>query len=124
MISMLRELLSNHSIPYQIKVVSHQSEWTGSDVVNCRDLGGIPLLTLYLSLIDDESSRSLFEQIYITHRDTMVYVAQRILKDQSLAEDATHDAFLRIINHLEKNIRSILSQNAKLRRSDSKEHCF
>lgn len=60
------------------------------------------MLTLYLSLIDDESSRSLFEQIYITHRDTMVYVAQRILKDQSLAEDATHDAFLRIINHLEK----------------------
>ena len=32
----------------------------------------------------------------------MVFVANQILHDQMLAEDATHDAFLRIINHLEK----------------------
>lgn len=60
------------------------------------------MLAFYLSLIDDEPSRSLFEEVYRTHRHTMVYAANRILHDQMLAEDAAHDAFLRIINHLEK----------------------
>ena len=60
------------------------------------------MLIYYLALIDDEPSRSLFEQIYLSHRQTMVYTANQILHDQALAEDATHDAFLRIINHLEK----------------------
>ena len=60
------------------------------------------MLSFYLALIDDEPSRNLFEQIYLLHRQTMVYAANRILHDQMLAEDATHDAFLRIINHLDK----------------------
>ena len=60
------------------------------------------MLIYYLALIDDEPSRSLFEELYLSHRQTMVYVANQILHDQSLAEDVTHDAFLRIINHLEK----------------------
>lgn len=60
------------------------------------------MLSFYLALIDDEPSRGLFEQIYLLHRQTMVYAANRILHDQMLAEDATHDAFLRIINQLDK----------------------
>jgi len=60
------------------------------------------MLAFYLSLIDDEPSRSLFEELYRTHRHTMVYAANRILHDQMLAEDAAHDAFLRIIDHLDK----------------------
>lgn len=60
------------------------------------------MLIYYLALIDDEPSRSLFEEFYLSHRQTMVYVANQILHDQALAEDVTHDAFLRIINHLEK----------------------
>lgn len=60
------------------------------------------MLSFYLALIEDEPSRNLFEQIYLLHRQTMVYSANRILHDQMLAEDATHDAFLRIINHLDK----------------------
>lgn len=60
------------------------------------------MLAFYLALIDDEPSRLLFEELYIAHRHTMIYAAYRILHDQMLAEDATHDAFLRIINHLEK----------------------
>lgn len=60
------------------------------------------MLSFYLALIDDEPSRGLFEQIYLLHRQTMVYAANRILHDQMLAEDATHDAFLRIINLLDK----------------------
>lgn len=60
------------------------------------------MLAFYLALIDDEPSRLLFEELYLTHRQTMVFAANRILHDQMLAEDATHDAFLRIIKHLEK----------------------
>ena len=60
------------------------------------------MLSFYLALIDDEPSRLLFEEIYLLHRQTMVYAANRILHDQMLAEDATHDAFLRIMDHLDK----------------------
>lgn len=60
------------------------------------------MLAFYLVLIDDEPSRLLFEEIYLLHRQTMVYAANRILHDQMMAEDATHDAFLRLMNHLDK----------------------
>lgn len=60
------------------------------------------MLAYYLALIDDEASRTLFEQIYQLHVHTMIHVAQKILQDQMLAEDAVHDAFLRILNHLDK----------------------
>lgn len=60
------------------------------------------MLSFYLALIDNESSQNLLEQIYLHHRQTMIYVANRILHDQMLAEDATHDAFIRIMNHLSK----------------------
>ncbi|HAL74171.1 MAG TPA: RNA polymerase subunit sigma-24 [Clostridiales bacterium] len=60
------------------------------------------MLAFYLALVDDEPSRLLFEELYLAHRHTMVCAATRILHDQMLAEDATHDAFIRIINHLEK----------------------
>jgi RNA polymerase sigma-70 factor (ECF subfamily) len=59
------------------------------------------MLPLYLSLIDDERSKSKFEQLYLQYRQTMLWTALNILHDQSLAEDAVHDAFLRILDHLE-----------------------
>jgi RNA polymerase sigma-70 factor (ECF subfamily) len=59
------------------------------------------MLSFYLSLIMDEPSKSKFEQLYLQHRHTMLWVAQSILLDRALAEDAVHDAFLRILNHLE-----------------------
>jgi RNA polymerase sigma-70 factor (ECF subfamily) len=60
------------------------------------------MLTYYLSLIDDEPSRTLFEQLYQLYVHTMFHVAHGILQDHMLAEDAVHDAFLRILNHLDK----------------------
>ncbi len=60
------------------------------------------MLAFYLALIDDEPSRLLFEELYLAHRHTMIYAAYRILHDHMLAEDATHDAFMRILNHLDK----------------------
>lgn len=60
------------------------------------------MLAFYLTLIDQEESRSLFETLYEQHRFTMLAMANRILHDPQLAEDAVHDAFLRIIGHLDK----------------------
>lgn len=60
------------------------------------------MLAVYLSLIDDEPSRTLFEQVYLSHVHTMIHVADQILHDRMLAEDAVHDAFLHILDHLDK----------------------
>lgn len=57
---------------------------------------------IYLAMIDDEEEQSKFEQLYKTYRQTMFYTANYILKDAYLAEDAVHQAFLRIIKHMDK----------------------
>ena len=59
------------------------------------------MLSLYLSMIIDEPSKSKFEQLYQQYSHTMLWIALSILHDQPLAEDAVHDTFLVILNHLE-----------------------
>lgn len=59
-------------------------------------------MVIYLSMIESEEDKSKFEQLYITYRQTMFYVANRILKDEYLSEDVVHQAFLRIIDNLDK----------------------
>ncbi len=59
-------------------------------------------MIIYLSTIDSKEDRSKFEQLYITYRQRMFYIANRILKDEYLSEDAVHQAFLRIIDNLDK----------------------
>lgn len=56
----------------------------------------------YLALIEDESDKDKFERLYLNYRQTMFYAANRILHDTHLAEDAVHQAFLRVIDHLDK----------------------
>lgn len=57
---------------------------------------------IYLSMIDSWEDKRKFEHIYIEYKQVMYYAANRILKDSHAAEDAVHQAFLRIIDHLEK----------------------
>ena len=57
---------------------------------------------IYLSMIESEEDKSKFERLYLTYRQQMYYSAKRILKDDYLAEDAVHLAFIKIIEHLEK----------------------
>ncbi len=54
------------------------------------------MLALYMSFIDDESHRRLFEKIYIEYRDPMFFMARSVLGNDSDAEDIVHDVFLRI----------------------------
>lgn len=54
------------------------------------------MLALYMSFIDDESHRRLFEKIYINYRKQMFLVARSVLGNDSDAEDFVHDVFLKI----------------------------
>ena len=69
-------------------------------------------MLIYLSLLDSEEEISKFELIYSTYKKQMYYTANNILKDSHLAEDAVHNAFLSIINNLEK-IEDINSHKTK-----------
>lgn len=60
------------------------------------------MLMIYMTLMDDEEDKSKFEEIYHEYSKLMRYRAYEILKDQHLAEDAVHQAFLKIINNLNK----------------------
>lgn len=70
------------------------------------------MLLMYISLIEDEKQKSKFEQLYEMYRDIMYYKAYDILKDSYLAEDAVHDAFLRIAKNM-KTIKDIDSLKTK-----------
>ena len=56
------------------------------------------MLLFYLSLLDTDEEASLLTNIYNEHRGLMLYIARSILKRQDLAEDAVHDAMLKIID--------------------------
>jgi RNA polymerase sigma-70 factor (ECF subfamily) len=60
------------------------------------------MLAIYLAVIDDEQDKSKFELLYTTYRKLMFYIANRILNDEYLAEDAVHQTFLKIIEDLNK----------------------
>ena len=53
-------------------------------------------------MIQSEENRSKFEEIYTRYRQTMFYLANRIVRDQYLAEDIVHQAFLKIMDNLDK----------------------
>lgn len=59
------------------------------------------MLLFYLTLTDAPEKKTKLEQIYNEYKRLMQYIAYEILKDNDLAEDAVHQAFLRIIRHLD-----------------------
>lgn len=60
------------------------------------------MLMFYVSMIDSCTGKKKFEQIYSLYKQTMYYTAFQILQQQYDAEDAVHNAFLKIIHHLDK----------------------
>lgn len=56
------------------------------------------MLSVYLSMVDTDEERNTIQTIYKEHRDRMFAVAMRYLHNQSDAEDAVHEAFLRIVS--------------------------
>lgn len=52
--------------------------------------------------IENERDREKAAALYELYRGTMLYIAKSILQEPHLAEDAVSDAFLKIIDNLEK----------------------
>jgi len=60
------------------------------------------MLQFYLSAIDSPEEKRKFEQLYLLYYEHMLRVAQKILQNKQQAEDATHQAFLRIMSDMTK----------------------
>ena len=60
------------------------------------------MLSFYLSLVETEEERSKVELIYTNYREYMMYRAFEALHNKSDAEDAVHEAMLKIINVLHR----------------------
>ena len=63
---------------------------------------GVRFLFIYLAMIDSPDEKQKFEIIYQTYRQLMYYVANHILGNTQDAEDVVHDAFIKIIENIEK----------------------
>ena len=59
-------------------------------------------MLVYLQMIESEEDRSKFEALYTRYRNLMFSVALKILRDSYDAEDAVHQAFVSVIDHLDK----------------------
>lgn len=60
------------------------------------------MLAIYLSMIESEEGKSKFENLYLSYRQLMYYIANDILKDDYEAEDAVQQSFLRIVENIDK----------------------
>jgi len=60
------------------------------------------MLFLYLQMIAGDEDRRKFERLYIKYRNLMMHVALKILGNREDAEDAVHQAFVSVIQNLEK----------------------
>ena len=62
------------------------------------------MLVFYMSMIEDKPDQDKFTTIYEQYYPAMLKIANRVLQDQALAEDAVHETFLyilKILNHIE-----------------------
>ena len=59
-------------------------------------------MLIYLQLLDTERERTLFTALYEKYRHFLWYLANQILQDESLAEDAVHEAYLTVIRYLDQ----------------------
>lgn len=60
-----------------------------------------PVLT-YLMLLEEDADKARFQQLYEQYRGPMYRTALRYLKDEGRAQDAVHDAFVKIALHFQK----------------------
>ena len=60
------------------------------------------MLFIYLSMINDPADEDKFTLLYEEYKEKMFYAANKILKDNYAAEDAVHEAFLRVMKNLHK----------------------
>lgn len=59
-------------------------------------------MMIYLQTIETGEDKTKFEQIYAEYRGLMFHVAYEVLHNEENAEDATHQAFVRIAENIRK----------------------
>lgn len=59
-------------------------------------------MLIYIEMLSNDSDKSKIEQIYMKYKNLMFYAANKILNNTQDAEDAVHQAFLSIVDHVEK----------------------
>ena len=59
-------------------------------------------MLVYLQMIETEEDRSKFTEVYIAYRGLMYHVAYEILQNVEDAEDAVHQAFVKIAENINK----------------------
>lgn len=59
------------------------------------------MLSFYLSLLETPHAQGEFSRTYDIYHQKMYHIANRLLKDSGKAEDAVHDAFVKIILHFD-----------------------
>lgn len=57
-------------------------------------------MLVYMALIDSPADRSKFERIYMQYRTLMVTIAFGVLHNHHDAEDAVHQAFIKVAEHI------------------------
>ena len=69
------------------------------------------MLTIFLSYLDDSNDKKQFENIYLSFRKQMVFLAMSILHNESDAEDVVSEVFLNIAQHNWSTVRRIENPN-------------
>lgn len=59
-------------------------------------------MLVYLAMIDSPEEQSKFEKIYLTYKGLMYHTAYKILSNEEDAEDAVHNAFVKIAENVSK----------------------
>lgn len=67
------------------------------------------MLPLFIMAIENDTDRQFVAGLYQRHRDFLLRCAQKILNDPDRAEEALHEAMLRVIRSLER-VRQILTR--------------
>ena len=78
-------------------------------------------MLIYLQMIEGEVERTKFSRIYDAHLPFLFAVARRILTSDSDAEDAVHQSFLALIQHLD-HIRDVDSPATRAYLAVTVEH--
>ena len=60
------------------------------------------MLPLFIMAIENDTDRQFVARLYQRHRDFLLRCAQKILNDPDRAEEALHEAMLRVIRSLER----------------------
>ena len=53
-------------------------------------------MMVYLQIIETSEEKTKFEQLYLEYRGLMYHIAYEILHNEQSAEDATHQAFVKL----------------------------